>query len=278
MSKVEDVPVYETDNTGMVKIDVLATTDNFNPHGFFDGPVDAAEAKRAVSKLKAVEEMLKAQEEFGRQAVKFCLLEAQVFIKIAESDGAEEQLTEAKQRLVRWIRSKDEAELAQILGEVSTGVRISAIERRENKQPTERYDAATDCKRIQKAAIDELTRTGITTINRATFYEHSENPARLDKKTIAAFYNSSTNEALRKGAYGLGDGSGTYIMPRKLDRQTTAQVVKTRIESIVRDIKSLKQICDEAKFIIPQNGVDIIIGLVKSLNDNTGVIDIDVER
>lgn len=245
----------------------------FDTKGFFDGPVTPENAKSAVSKIRALEEMLKAADKFAENAMRFCLAEAQVYVEIAAHEGAEEQLTEAKQRLVRWIRAKSSEQMAAILEEVATGVRITVIERRESKTEGHRYDPIEDLESMQKRFIAEGVRTGKSCVTRARFYEESENPARLPRSAVDAFTERTRDGLIKKGLRGIGDGKGTYILPSKCERSKVADMVKTKLQSIETDLKSLKDICNETKFVVPHVGVLRLHKLIDSLESEVEFID-----
>lgn len=254
---------------GLVPIGQLDTYNNFDPNGYFGSIYDAESAKRAVGKVKVLEEYLKAADQYGEYAAKFCLLEAQMYVQIAQVDGSEDQLTEAKRRLVRWIRSKTDEEMAEILEEVATGIRIMKIERRENDEQArqvQRKDIDSELKRISDQIVTDAEKNGITKLSPTVFHErwrmYGFHP---NKDTIKGYVESTRDRLLNKNILGIGDGEGTYVNPVKCDRDTISQVVETRLESIYADISSLSKICRDAKFSIPEQGITALHASIDEL-------------
>ena len=244
-------------------------TETFDPSGFFDGEVNAATAKRFVGKLKSLEELLKASEQYGKYAKDFALLEAQTFIKISECVDAESKLTPAKKRLVVWLRNKTSDEIDEILKEVSSGVRITYIEKRDNVSYSDR-DARvnSEMKRIQNNVISNLESDGCTQLSRSTFYEQWSINGKPDKATVDAFTESTRDIILKKGGRGLGDDSGTYMFPHICDRDNTRKMVQNRINVILNNIKSLAGICKERDFFVSEDNLQILHNAIDELGDD----------
>jgi len=268
------------ESNGLVPIGQLDTYNNFDPNGYFGSIYDAESAKRAVGKVKVLEEYLKAADQYGEYAAKFCLLEAQMYIQIAQVEGSEDKLTEAKRRLVMWIRSKTDEEIAEILEEVGTGIRISKIERRERSEQfnnMKKHASNREYQRISDEIVAQLDRDGCTKLSPFAFIEKWHSIGEPDSKTIKAYTEKTRDQLIKKGGRGLGDGKGTYMKPEKCDRKQVALIIKTRLESIVSDLKAIKQICDETHFVIPNEGISMITKLIRSLGavpDDTIALDV----
>lgn len=253
--------------------------EQFDPNGFFNGIVDAESAKQAVSKIKVLEDMLKVADQFGEYASKFCLLEAQMYIEIAGVDGAEEQLTDSKRKLVNWIRSKTEDEMVEIIEEVSQGIRILQIKHREDRErrnDIKNNASIQEYKRISDEIVRQLNETGHTQLSNSVFIEKWCSVGRPDASTIHAYVESTRDKILSRKGRGLGDQQGTYMLVEKCERSQVAQIVQMRLESIVADLKTIKQICNETHFVVPNEGIQIINELVNSLASTETSLDIVV--
>lgn len=263
----EDYVEGEYDEPGLMRAGGIE--ERFNPDGFFDGDVDATQAKVMVSKLKTLEDMLKAAEQFGQYAKQFCLLEAQMYIKIAECEGAEDKLTVAKKRLVKWIRSKSSDELSKILDEVSHGRRITEIERHDNPSCEDR-DARvnSEMKRIQGDVVSTLKRDGCTQLTRSVFYDKWRIKDRPDKATVDAFTESTRDILLKSGGRGLGDEHGTYMLTPVCDRDEVRQIVENRINVIFNNIKSLAEICRQKDFYVSEENLQLLHSAIDGLGDD----------
>ena len=263
---------YEVDN-GIVPAD-NGLEQRFNPNGFFDGDVDAQAARMAVAELKGLEEKLKAAEKFGEYACQFAVLEAEMYIKISEYEGAEAKLTESKRNLINWIRSKTPEEMDEIMSEVSTGMRIGLIRRREQREQHNdlvNHAAEREYQRISSEIVKQLDTSGHTHLTTSTFYDQWHSIGKPDPHTVKAYTEKTRDQLIKKGGRGLGDGAGTYMKVEACKRTEVAQIVETRLESIVGDLKTIKQICDETHFVVPEEGVKIIVDLIKSLASPTAL-------
>lgn len=246
---------------GIVKAGSLGEYNNFDPNGFFENIHDAESAKMAVGRVKALEDMLKAAEQYGEYASKFCLLEAQMYIQIAHVDGADAKLTEGQRSLVNWIRGKTEEELEQILGECADGTRLRVIKNRELRKEenglTEKIKER-EYKRISEEIVKRAENHGITKLSPAVFYDEWKYSSKPDGQIIKGEVERTRDKLLRKQILGLGDGDGTYIDPNKCKRDVVAQMVETRLESIYNDINSLAKLCMKTSFVIPESGLNAL--------------------
>lgn len=271
---MEEYAEYEVEQeTQIVPIGGLAKFVS-DSRRLFDSVIDSGTAKDAVKRLEAVKKLMEAADQYGAYASQFCEQEALLFFRIAEIECSENELTAAKRRMVEWLRTKNDDEKAEILEQCRDGQRLHVLFNRETRQKVS-YDPLKDCDRISQDIVKEAMRTGRTTLTKATFYQRAAHPERLDDSAIRAYVESTRDKLLRKNVLGLGDGNGTYVSPDKCDRMEIAAIVKTRLESIVADLKTIKQICAQTGFIVPRSGVKIICELIESLNDQTDVIELD---
>lgn len=192
-----------------------------------------------------------------------------------EIEGSESELSAAKRRMVEWLRGKTDEQRDELLEQCREGTRLHVLFNRETRQVVA-YDPLKDCDRISREIVQEAMKDGRTTLTKATFYQRAAHPEKLDDSAIRAYVESTRDKLLKKNVLGLGDGNGTYVSPDRCDRKEVAAIVKTRLESIVADLKTIKQICSQTGFIVPRSGVKIICKLIESLNDETDVIDVSI--
>ena len=228
--------------------------EQFDPNGFFNGIVDAESAKQAVGKIKVLEDMLKAADQFGEYASKFCLLEAQMYVEIAEIEGAESKLGKAQRRIVDWIRSKTAEQLNEVIVECSDGIRIQLVMKHEIGDEDKAKRIENECKRISDVIVDEAIKNGKTRLNRGRFYEESRR-VKLDSDMVDAYVESTRDRLLKSHVLGLGDGNGTYLTPPTCSREEIASIIGTRIRSISNDLVAIRQICVNAHFDIPREAL-----------------------
>lgn len=273
------VGTYDDDESGIVPVGGIDKFNDFDPNGFFDGEVNSQTARMAVAELKSLEEMLKAVDQFGRYACEFALKEAYTYIEISKYEGAEEKLTATQKDTVNWIRNLTEEELAQVLEEVGQGTRIRSIinrERKEHAKDIKANAADKEYKRISDSIVNKLLTTGHTTLTPSAFIEQWQSIGEPDAHTIRAYTESTRDRILKKKGRGLGDSRGTYMLVEKCSRNDAAQIIKTRLESIVADLKVIKEICDETHFVIPSKGVETIVDLIKSLRDSNNILELSL--
>lgn len=259
--------------TSIVPSGNLGIFNSFDPNGFLDGIVGAKSAKRAVDKIKVLEDMLKAADQFGEYASKFCLLEAQMYMQIAEVDGAEEQLTDSKRKLVDWIHSKTKEEMTEIIEEVNQGVRILQIKHREDRERLNNIKnnaVNQEYKRISDEIVRQLNETGHTQLSKSVYIEKWHSIGSPDASTIHAYVESTRDKILKSKGRGLGDQQGTYMLVEKCERTDIARIVSTRLESINNDLLALKQICNESHFCVSEKGIETLFKSVKALGDIDG--------
>ncbi len=274
MAGIDSVEYEVEQQTQIVPIGGLAQFVS-DSQRLFEGIIDSKTAKDAVKRIEAVKKLMEAAEQYGAYASQFCEQEALLFFRIAEIEGSEDELPAAKRRMVEWLRGKNEQERADLLEQCKDGSRLHVLFNRETRQKVS-YDPLKDCDRISQDIVKEALRTGRTTLTKATFYQRAAHPEKLDDSAIRAYVESTRDKLLKKNVLGLGDGNGTYVSPDKCDRMEVAAIVKTRLESIVADLKTIKQICSQTGFIVPKSGVKIICELIESLNDETDVLDVSV--
>lgn len=265
----------ETEN-GIVPVGSLGIFKEFEPSGFFEGVKDAETARQQVDNMERLKKLMEAAEQYGQYASQYCESEFRLFLKISEIECAEDKLRKPKREMVAWLRGKSESEIEELLEQCRDGVRIHVIYNRETRGERERFDITKDCDRIAREIVAEAKRSGRTTLTKATFYERSAHPERLTNELVRAYTESTRDALLNRKILGLGDGNGTYVSPEKCDRQEVAKMVKTRLESIVADLKTIKQICKDTGFIVPRQGTELICKLINSLNDDTDVINISM--
>ena len=269
-----DIVTYEVDDVGIIPVEShseLDSVENFDDlvleRLFADG-VTPTSAKYAAGMLKSLEEQIKAADRWGEYASKFCVLEFQMWIKIAEVEGSEEKLNATQKDTVAWIRSKSKEELDELLEICREGRKIRTIileERRANRSEIVEHNKDAEYKRISDKIVDNLDKFGFTTLTPSSFIENWRNTfAAPDSKTVKAYIESTRDRLLKKNAYGLGD-SGTYMLIKKCSDKNIASIVETRIKSILADLHSLAEICQQTDFYVDDDDLSIIHAAVDGL-------------
>lgn len=242
-----------------------------NLDGFLASIDDAKSADDALWQAKLMDEFLRKADECGEYAAAFCFREAQILVRAASLPDHLE--VRRRKGMIAWLRSKTIEQVQEILDECATGVRIGVIKARETRAAN-----AQDCrdrqidefKRISSKLIDEVGTTGRTTISVERFYAEWRLAETPDRQTMAAFREKTKNDALGLGAVGLGDGSGTYAIPVKCDREDTRLYVENRLRSMHHDIVSLTKHCRASNFAVAHGATDALradLDELEALND-----------
>lgn len=270
---IEGIIEFDEDNALAVISNGIERLFSDVPYGFFSGEITCNSVKEAVKWFERGWEDAKDRVDLLEEdIIKLCIIEASIYFQIADVDGSEAKLSAAKQRVVRWLRTKSKEEQQAILEEVREGVRLRTIERRENKaMKKDRDERGTiqECKRISDEIVQELNTSGHTQLTTSIFLDKWQSSSAPDSRTIKSFTESTRDRLNRNRGRGLGDDMGTYMLVSKCDRTQVAQIVQVRLESIVNDLKTIKKICDETHFVVPKKGVQIISDLINSLASPT---------
>jgi hypothetical protein len=150
------------------------------------------------------------------------------------------------------------------MAQCQEGVRITLIKKRELREDPD-IKRLREFNRIADGIRTELAEHGSTRLSSEAFYEQWGEHVKPRSRDVRAFVERTRDELLRNGAVGLGDGSGTYVVPEKCMRTDVAKAVQARLESIVNDLRSLSDICQRTGFAVPEAGVTILSSLVKEL-------------
>ena len=228
----------------------------------FDGLADAIktmkdlkEARKCIEDMDFLKDCLDHADRFGEFAKQYCVMEARMYLNIVDvfrndRDGYYE-ITNMQRNLVLWLRDKDEEERAIILGKCAEGRRILAIYKDEQKIKR-LMNKMGEYRDVSDHIIQEASENGRTTLSVERFYDMF--PARIkpSKDDIRAYTERTRDELLRMGAVGLGDGKGTYIVPSRAERDEVIRAIMTRLDSIVFDIRRLRELCDKAGVVFPE--------------------------
>lgn len=147
---------------------------------------------------------------------------------------------------------------------------------RDNLKATKQTAADREYERISNAIVKELETEGHTQLTPSAFLERWNSIGEPNTQTIKAYTERTRDKLLKRSGRGLGDSKGTYMLVGKCDHGQVASIVKTRLESIVSDLKTLKKICDETGFVIPQSGVKIIVDIIRSLGASEQNLDLSL--
>lgn len=233
------------------------------------------DVRKCIDDMSLLQEMLKHEREYSRLAAEYLVLEAKMWMSIVDhwravcesyreakeqtsqssdemaveydgQDGAQflSLLSLKERRIFDFVRQMDDAKREEMVarcgrGESINQQRLSAMACENVADEIERY------RQISKKIVEDFTTSGTTVcsvdeFNRQWSYRK---PMKLD--TAKAYVESTRDRLLRSGAVGVGDGVGTYIDPKNTDNEKIQKAVRTRIYSLISDVKKLHALCEE---------------------------------
>lgn len=201
------------------------------------------EMKMIFAKLEALKLALEAADMFYEASVQYAQLEAYALIRAVElSDGKMPILTGRNKynraKSAVWLFNMTEQERLKIIEMCKDGKTIVAIYK-EITAPTDKEVAKKIRKQICEEMFDDLDRNGVCCINRVEkLFKKIPNPLKNDVK------DGIRNELLKKGAVGLGDKNGTYIIPTNQSNEVY-QALQTRLHSIQFDYLNFLSIAEK---------------------------------
>lgn len=243
--------------------EILASDPNFGkyilPHEF-DGLADAIktmqtlkEARKCIDDMDFLKDCLDHAKRFGEFASQFCVMEARMYLNIAQLSMTFDEadpLTKGQRNIVNWVREQDDEEVACLIAECESGQRITKLYR-DHLACIRVMKKQAECRDVSDRIIREAREQGKTTLTVSRFYDEFPANMKPQNSDIKAYTELTRDELLRIGAVGLGDGSGTYIIPSKDNRDEVMQAVMARLDSIAYDIRNLLRLCERAGLVFP---------------------------
>ncbi len=193
------------------------------------------EMKMVFAKLAALKEALKAADMFYEASVKFAQLEAYALIRAVELSNGERPTLTGANKTVRseaavWLFNMTENERVAIIEKCKEGKTLIAIYK-ELTGPNDKERASAIRMQLGRNIAFDLKQKGVAVIN-------TEENKRLIRSLPSNLQQDVTdglrNLLLRKGAVGIGDHEGTYIVPESNDKEVI-KALETRLNSMQKD-------------------------------------------
>ena len=223
------------------------------------------DVKEAIKKLNALEQMLKAMDEFHINAVRFATLEAAMLVKIVNL-GYKSQLTGDRKKAAEWLSEMTEEERNDVILQCSAGITITEFYRRTVKKAEKEEKSAELLEMYIDDIAEEYDENGIVSVSS---FESRLDSSGLSDEVKAMMRNGLRTKLLRKRALGIGDGKGTYVS-RDMARTYAEQIVETRIKSMAADMMSLVRITEEIG-ITPEINIDCKNNVDHTLNAENAI-------
>lgn len=193
------------------------------------------EMKMVFAKLAALKEALKAADMFHEASIQFAQLEALALIRAVElSNGEPPSLTGPNKKLrsqaAVWLFNMTERERLSVIEKCKEGKTLLAIYN-ELSAPTDNERAVAIKMELNRNVAFELKRDGVATINT----EYNKRLIRSLPINLQSDVRDGLRNLLRKkGALGIGDNEGTYIMPES-ENSKIYDALEVRMNSISHD-------------------------------------------
>ncbi len=197
-----------------------------------------------LKRLKDLEKLLKAADEFRRMAEKYIRLEASVYSRIITLGMVDD--VPAKQygrKVVEWFSGLNKEQRDSIIDECAkSGMTINAYWK---NVVHERDMVEREIKYMEQEAqdaIEEFTENG--TVELGEFFRSADKPNSRIPRDVVAGYKDQTRKKIRElGGHGLGDDKGTYMTKEKA-AEASNDIVRNKVKSIAADVQRLKSFLD----------------------------------
>jgi len=218
---------------------------------------DEDTAETAMDDLDLAEVLLKRAGVLGKWASWVCAKEAEILVRVARL-GVD---VKSRADTIAWLREKSDEQIADILSECATGVRIGVIKGRETRmrKNAEREERLVkEYGRVSDSFVDDLEKHGEVTLNVEEFVDRWAGETAPDGKMMRATIDHTHNRLLRAGAVGLGDTSGLYIDRDNDDVDKVCKVISNRVRRIHADAVALRKYCDKLGCVVPEGAIALI--------------------
>ena len=225
---------------------------------------DSESAEKAVDDLKLLKSLLEHERQYKQYATQYLVLECQMWIRIADvynsSDRQEREKFDSifkgtEKALLFWFIDKSDDEIDVILSRCAHGASVNK-QRRDELSIKRQLLKENDYKRTAEIIIKRAEDTGRTKCSVAEFCDlWVGRNRRVDVATATAYVKTTRDKLLSMGAVGLKDNQGTYIIPAENNKDEVLQAVVNRINGIIADIYSLKDLCETWNLSLPTEKV-----------------------
>jgi hypothetical protein len=212
------------------------------------------------AKLSALKSALESADMFFEASVQFARLEAYALIRAVElSDGKKPKLTgknkEARSMAGVWLYNMTERERNEIIEKCNEGKTIVAIYRAMTA-PDQKEIASRIKKKVVRELLDDLELDGSCQLNKYERYLK-----RIDPELKNDVKEGIRGTLLLKGAVGIKDQQGTYIVPER-NEPKILYALTTRLHSICFDFSAFvnlaKKCVSKPGFRINNNNINKI--------------------
>lgn len=252
---------------------VMAGTFDFGPHRIPSiataiSDIDNGEkARKCVDDMGVLEAMLKRAGEYKQYSLQYLALECQMWIRISDAakDAPNEEvresfythLTRKEQNMLKWMGGKTIDEQMVILGECTRGRSVWA-QRTDEVAVKNALSVEAGYENTSSKIMTKLSESGRTNCSVDSFFDNWQGTRKPNYRTVKAYVEKTRDSILRRGGVGLGDGSGTYVLPDHLSADEAGDAINARVSSIIADITSLLDLCSSCGLHLPSSTARLI--------------------
>lgn len=193
------------------------------------------EMKKVFAKLAGLKEALKAADMFYEASVQFARLEAYALIRAVELSEGERPAFSGANKTLRaeaavWLFNMTEIEREAVIERCVEGKTI-AILYKELISPNDKERASSIKMQLGRNIALDLKRNGVAVVNTSANKRLIE---RLPINLRQDVTDGLRNLLLKKGAVGIGDREGTYVIPESNNKEVI-KALETRLHSMQSD-------------------------------------------
>ena len=242
IAEVVEAEVIETDQSIVKTNNALGDIEDINyAVSQIQTQKDVAEY---IKKLKKLEQLLKAANEFRSMATKYIRLEASVYSRIVDLGMVDSvPTTNYGRRIVEWFSSITEEQRNIVIDECADrGMTINSywknvIHERDMVEREIQYMESEG-----QYAIEAFIEKG--EVKLSSYLDSFERAnSRVPRDIYKGYKDNIRNKIRELGGHGLGDGEGTY-MTREKAAEASNEIVRNKVKSIASDIDRLKEFLD----------------------------------
>ena len=226
---------------------LVSLTHNINDMLAIVSNYKSEEMKMIFVKLSALEAALRAADMFYEASVKYAQLEAYALIRAVELSNGKLPELSGKNRTLRaeaavWLYNMNEKERNYVISLCEKGKTICSVYSKLTA-PSPEEKASKIKQKLKKTVLNNLEKDGICRLNTPdieTYLRSVPSNLRSDVR------NGIRKILLDKGAVGLHDNKGTYILPAS-SSDKVYEALEARINSIEQDFTSFLDIAGKCK-------------------------------
>lgn len=204
------------------------------------------EALKMIKQVDALKSVLESIGTFRDQSVKYAKLQAESLIRAVEL-GGEKKLRGNNHDIAVWLFELSPAEREKYISMCEEGLLIEQVYKREVVYPRQLEKQTEVLVEYRDQMVCELEEAGYVDL---TDMSRMMESIRFPIDLRADFLDGTRNALRRSGGLGVGFKSGIYVTSDVGNDEQLKSAISTRCESILLDLRRLRDICKKSKVMI----------------------------